>query len=109
MPRAWRAARPCNSAHQRSSNVQGCTESMNPVTSTTSWDDLRIFLAMFRGGSQKAAAKRLNVAHTTIGRRLSALEASLGARLFDRTPNGIALTAVGLALLPRAERVEAEV
>ncbi len=82
---------------------------MSAVTSTTSWDDLRIFLAMFRGGSQKAAAKRLGVAHTTIGRRLTALEAALGARLFDRTPNGIALTPIGAALLPRAERVEAEV
>ncbi len=81
---------------------------MSSVATDTSWDDLRIFLAMYRSGSQKAAARRLQVAHTTIGRRLVALESALGARLFDRTPNGVALTSVGLALLPRAERVEAE-
>jgi len=81
---------------------------MPNVATDTSWDDLRIFLAMYRSGSQKAAAQKLRVAHTTIGRRLVALEGALGARLFDRTPNGLALTGAGLALLPRAERVEAE-
>jgi DNA-binding transcriptional LysR family regulator len=49
------------------------------------------------------------VAHTTIGRRIAALEAALGARLFDRTAAGIALTDMGAALLPRAERVESEI
>ncbi|HET7542357.1 MAG TPA: LysR substrate-binding domain-containing protein [Polyangiaceae bacterium] len=74
-----------------------------------SWDDLRIFLAMHRKGSQGGAARLLQVAHTTIGRRIAALEAALGARLFDRTPAGMALTDMGTALLPRAARVESEV
>lgn len=74
-----------------------------------SWDDLRIFLAMHRRGSQGGAARLLQVAHTTIGRRIAVLEGALGARLFDRTPAGIALTDMGAALLPRAERVESEI
>jgi DNA-binding transcriptional LysR family regulator len=74
-----------------------------------SWDDLRIFLAMHRRGSQGGAARLFDVAHTTIGRRIVALEEALGARLFDRTPAGLALTEMGTTLLPRAERIESEI
>jgi DNA-binding transcriptional LysR family regulator len=81
----------------------------SPTIPLTPWDDLRFFLAMHRGGSQKAAARILRVAHTTIGRRLVALERMLGAELFERHPNGLVLTQAGAALLPRAERVEGEV
>lgn len=73
------------------------------------WDDLRIFLAIHRRGSHGGAARLLGVVPTTIGRRLAALEAALGARLFDRTPTGLVATAEGAALLPRAERAEAEI
>ncbi|HZZ86002.1 MAG TPA: LysR substrate-binding domain-containing protein [Anaeromyxobacteraceae bacterium] len=73
------------------------------------WDDLRFFLAVHRRGSHAAAARALGVAPTTIGRRLAALEEAAGARLFLRTPEGLAPTAAARALLPRAERVEAEV
>lgn len=73
------------------------------------WDDLRFFLAVHRRGSHAAAARSLGVAPTTIGRRLAAFEEAAGARLFTRTPEGLAPTAAARALLPRAERVEAEV
>jgi len=73
------------------------------------WDDLRIFLAVHRTSSHAAAARSLRVAATTVGRRLAALERAVGARLFTRAPEGLAATAAGRALLPRAERVEAEV
>lgn len=73
------------------------------------WDDLRFFLAVHRTGSHAAAARALRVAATTIGRRISALEEASGARLFARTPDGLVATASGLALVPHAERVEAEV
>jgi DNA-binding transcriptional LysR family regulator len=72
------------------------------------WDDLRVFLATHRTRSHAGAARALQVAPTTIGRRLAALEETVGARLFARTPDGLAPTAAALALLPRAERMEAE-
>ena len=45
---------------------------------------------------------------STVGRRLGALETVLGARLFDRTPDGYLLTQSGEALLAHAERMEDE-
>jgi DNA-binding transcriptional LysR family regulator len=72
------------------------------------WDDLRVFLATHRTRSHAGAARALQVAPTTVGRRLAALEATVGARLFARTPDGLAPTAAALSLLPRAERMEAE-
>ncbi len=72
------------------------------------WDDLRHFLAVARGGTLAAAASALRINATTVGRRLAALEEEVGARLFDRTPDGYLLTPAGRDLLPRAERMEAE-
>lgn len=70
------------------------------------WDDLRIFLAIARDGSLSAAAKSLRVTQPTVGRRLRTLEETLGARLFDRMPEGLVPTAAGGELLPLAEAVE---
>jgi DNA-binding transcriptional LysR family regulator len=74
-----------------------------------SWDHFQVFLAVHRGGSHARAARDLGVDATTIGRRLAALEASLGARLFDRTPAGLSLTSAGEAILVHAERAEMEI
>ena len=72
------------------------------------WDDLRFFLAIARHGSLTAAARDLRVAQSTVGRRLSSLEASLGVRLLHRTPEGYTLTLAGQDVLNQAERVEVE-
>ena len=40
------------------------------------WDDLRIFLALAREGKLTAVAKRLNVSHPTVARRVKQLEAA---------------------------------
>lgn len=72
------------------------------------WDDLRFFLAVHRARSHAGAARALRTAATTVGRRLAAVEAGVGARLFTRTPDGLAPTAAALRLLPHAERMEAE-
>lgn len=72
------------------------------------WDDARIFLAVAREGQLLAAARRLGVNHATVGRRLTALEASLGAKLVERRPIGCALTEEGELFRERAERIEAE-
>ena len=48
------------------------------------WDDTRIFLALTRAPSLRAAARSLGVDQATVGLRLNALEAELGAKLFLR-------------------------
>lgn len=70
------------------------------------WNDLQSFLAVARSGRLTAAAQRLQVDHTTLSRRLTALEHALKARLFDRSPSGYRLTEQGRALLPTAEEIE---
>ncbi|KZM50407.1 LysR family transcriptional regulator [Labrenzia sp. OB1] len=72
------------------------------------WDDIRIFLAIARTGQILAAARRLGVNHATAARRLTALEESLGTRLFDRSTSGCVLTESGDRFFERAERMEAE-
>lgn len=70
------------------------------------WNDLRHFLATARAGSTLGAAKRLGVNQSTVARRLDALEAACGLRLFERDRLGAALTEAGAGLLPHAEAVE---
>ncbi len=72
------------------------------------WDDLRIFLAVAREGGLMPAARKLNVDHSTVARRLSALETAVGARLVDRSPRGVRLTDAGGTLAEYAERIEGE-
>jgi len=76
---------------------------------TPDWNDLRYFLAVITSGSLSAAARSLGVEHTTVSRRIEALEKVLGVRLFDRFARGWSLTAPGEALLPQAQRVEQEI
>ncbi len=70
------------------------------------WDDLRFFLALCEAGTLSGAARATGVEHTTVARRIDALEAALSAHLFDRFPKGWSLTAAGSALLPHARKVE---
>ncbi|MBO9426339.1 MULTISPECIES: LysR family transcriptional regulator [Stappiaceae] len=71
------------------------------------WDDIRIFLGVARTGQILAAAKRLGLNHATVARRLTALEDSLGTRLFDRSTSGCVLTDAGSRFFDRAESMEA--
>ena len=70
------------------------------------WDDLRVFLTLARTGSLTAAAKRLQVSHPTVARRVKALDDAIGARLFDRLPDRFVLTAAGEELLADTEAME---
>ncbi|MGE4431646.1 MAG: LysR family transcriptional regulator [Sphingobium sp.] len=72
------------------------------------WDDMRTFLAVARHGTLSAAGRALGLSQPTMGRRLSAMEARMGARLLRRTPEGYLLTPLGESLLPGAQRIEAE-
>jgi len=59
-----------------------------------------------RAQSAQEAARRLEVDHSTITRRLHRLEKELGAQLFERTPAGHLLTPAGQRLLEHVERME---
>lgn len=72
------------------------------------WDDLRFFLAVARSGRLTLAARRLGADHATVSRRISSLETSLKAKLFERRPQGYTLTAHGERLLAKAESMETD-
>jgi DNA-binding transcriptional LysR family regulator len=72
------------------------------------WSDLRVFLAVAREGTLGAAARKLGQSQPTMGRRLRALEQSVGQLLFQRTGDGFVLTDEGSAVLVHAERMEEE-
>jgi len=70
------------------------------------WNDLRFVLALARSGTLSGAARTLAVEHSTVGRRLGAIEASLQTRLFDRTAEGYAPTAAGEIVLAHCASIE---
>jgi DNA-binding transcriptional LysR family regulator len=71
------------------------------------WDDVRIFLAVHRQHTLAAAAAKLGVDMSTVSRRLAALEADLGERLFERTREGLAPARAAERVLAAAEAMEA--
>lgn len=71
------------------------------------WDDVRIFLEVHRRGTLAAAAGRLGMDTSTVSRRLAALEADLGMRLFDRTRGGLAPAPAAERVIAAAEAMEA--
>ena len=76
------------------------------TTKNPDWDHIRVFLALARTGSLRAAAQELGVSQPTLGRHLSALETAVGVVLFDRLPEGLRMTEAGRDLRPRAEAME---
>lgn len=74
------------------------------------WNDLRFVLAVARHRSHASAARQLGVDPSTVGRRLRAVEADLGARLFERSADGmISPTPAGNLVAKHAESVESEI
>lgn len=65
------------------------------------WDDLRVFAVLAETGSLSATARQLGIEHSTVARRITALETALGLKLFDRLARGYRLTTEG-------ERIAAE-
>jgi|SRR5471030_1843133 len=70
------------------------------------WDDVRVFLAVYRAGTLRGAATLLAIDQTTVGRRLSTLERQLGSKLFLRTTEGLVMTATGQEILVTAQEIE---
>lgn len=69
---------------------------------------VRYFLAIAREGSFSRAAAICSVAQPSITRAIRRLEDEMGGLLFDRRRNKVVLTELGRSVLPRFERVDAE-
>lgn len=67
------------------------------------WNGYRYFLSLSRHGTLKAAAKKLGINQTTVGRQIAALESELGAQLFEKKSSGYLLTAKGQDILKMVE------
>ena len=73
------------------------------------WNDIRFILAICRIGTLSGAARELGVNHSTVFRRIDAIEKKLEVRLFERHSSGYAMTEAGEAALEAGERIENEV
>ncbi len=69
------------------------------------WNALKVFLAVVADGTLAGAAEDLGVSHSTVFRRLNALEADLGGRLFDRAHGSYTPTEMGEEMLDHARRI----
>lgn len=70
------------------------------------WNDLRTFLAIAESGTLAGAARNLQQNHSTVFRRLNALEEDMGVRLFERLPEGYVPTLAGERLVELAQEAE---
>src|SRR5215510_14669114 len=68
-------------------------------------NDIRVLLAVVRAGSMSKAAAVLNTTQSAISRTIADLENAIGARLLDRSPQGVLPTQYGRALLKRGTAV----
>lgn len=70
------------------------------------WDDLRVFVAVAESESMREAGKILKISHTTVARRIEALEHQINARLFERRAGGLQLSESGSELLEIARETD---
>ena len=70
------------------------------------WDDIKYFLQVAKSGNVTSASTVLGVNHSTVSRRIKALEKQYGTRLFERVPSGYELTDAGSAIIEMAEMME---
>jgi DNA-binding transcriptional LysR family regulator len=71
-------------------------------------EDLQLLAALAEAGSLAGAARRIQVNHASAWRRLGALEARLGVRLFERSRSGYLPTAAGEEAIAAAARIAGE-
>lgn len=70
------------------------------------WSDLKFFLELVRAGNPSSAGRRLHADHSTVRRRVAALEDALHARLFANRGPVYDLTPEGEQMLRYAEAIE---
>lgn len=71
------------------------------------WAKLQSFVLVAEHGSLSAAARASSASQPTLSRHIASLEEELGLRLFDRTPDGLVLTASGTEIFNNAEAMNA--
>lgn len=76
---------------------------------STDWNDYQFFLKVALLGTLTAAADTLGVNHSTVFRRINALEKKMDVRLFERLKTGYVLTEAGEEILDRVQRIENEI
>jgi DNA-binding transcriptional LysR family regulator len=76
---------------------------------TISWDDFRLVRAIAETGSLSGAGDLLGLNHSTVFRRLNALEQDAGARIFERARTGYAATPAGEEMVTIANRMFEEI
>lgn len=81
----------------------------NSPVNRLSADDLLVLLAVGRTGRYVSAAEQLRIDHTTVARRIAALEQAIGGRVLARVAGGWELTDLGRDALSAAESVESAV
>ena len=70
------------------------------------WEDVRVFVALARHGSLAATSRVLGINHSTVSRRIQALEEAMGQKLVERRPDGYVLTPAGTRAVAPANEME---
>jgi len=76
------------------------------LSDNLNWGDFRYFLEVARRTRLLSAGKALGVNHSTVSRRINALETSLQVQLFEQDETGFHLTPLGESILPIAQQIE---
>ncbi len=79
------------------------------MANAVSWDEFRLVKAIADSRSLVGAAEALGLNHSTVFRRLGALEDAMGTRLFERSRLGYAPTAAGEEMIALAGRMAQDI
>jgi DNA-binding transcriptional LysR family regulator len=79
------------------------------MPTSISWDEFRLVKAIADAKSLVGAAEKLGINHSTVFRRLGALEEAIGAQLFERSRNAYVATSAGEEMIALAGRMEQEI
>lgn len=88
-------------------NTGECSDLVLETVTAMELTDLTTFLAVARTGGITRAAEELHTVQSNVTQRVKALEAEIGAALFERHSRGMTLTGAGRRLLPYAQRMAA--
>ena len=75
------------------------------MNSDLNWDEFRLVKSVGDAHSLVGAAETLGLNHSTVFRRLGAVEKTIGARLFERSRSGYQPTAAGEEMIELATRM----